>query len=232
MLPGVDHSDAPMLAAVLNAAEDASPVDAVEAITRVVGKALRARTVSFLIADLSGRALVRLAYVPLDDDAAADGTASHRGDEVATVMPFDGGIPERALRTQAVQVQSRPAGWTVWAPVTERGEAIGLLELTLPVEPDPRALTEISQTAHRFAPGKAANAGGVAASALEMQQNASRDSWSFEYTEGRLESIVRGVHDACLATAAEYGCDGDYIAGANLAGFVRVAGAMADLGVV
>jgi serine phosphatase RsbU (regulator of sigma subunit) len=146
MLPGVDHSHVPMLTAVLNAAEDASPVDAVEAITRVVGKALRARAVSFLIADLSGRALVRLAYVPLDD--AADGTASHRGDEVATVMPFDGGIPEQALRTQVIQVQSRPAGWTVWAPVTERGEAIGLLELTLPVEPDPRALAEINQTAH------------------------------------------------------------------------------------
>jgi serine phosphatase RsbU (regulator of sigma subunit) len=145
MLPGVDHDDAPMLAAVLNAAEDASPVDAVEAITRVVGKALKARTVAFLIADLSGRALVRLAYVPLDE---ADGGASRRGDEVATVMPFDGGIPEQALRTQAVQVQSRPGGWMVWAPVTERGEAIGLLELTLPVEPDARALAEISQTAH------------------------------------------------------------------------------------
>jgi serine phosphatase RsbU (regulator of sigma subunit) len=146
MLPGMDHSEVSILAAVLKAAEDASPVDAVEAVTRVVGKALHARTVSFLIADLSGRALVRMAYVPLDD--TADGTAPHGGDEVATVMPFDGGVHEQALRTQAVQVQAGPAGWTVWAPVTERGEAIGLLELTLPVEPDPRALAEISQTAH------------------------------------------------------------------------------------
>jgi serine phosphatase RsbU (regulator of sigma subunit) len=135
-----------ILAAVLNAAEDASPVDAVEAVTRVVGKALKARTVSFLIADLSGRALVRLAHVPLDD--ATDGTALHRGDEVATVMPFDGGIHEQALRTQAVQVRAGPRGWLVWAPVTERGEAIGLLELTLPGEPDARALAEIGQTAH------------------------------------------------------------------------------------
>ncbi len=146
MLPGVDHSDASVLAAVLKAAEDASPVDAVEAVTRVVGRALRARTVSFLIADLGGRALVRLAYVPLDD--GTDTTDLHRGEEVATVMPFDGGIHEQALRTQAVQVQAGPAGWTVWAPVTERGEAIGLLELTLPAEPDPRALAEIRQTAH------------------------------------------------------------------------------------
>jgi hypothetical protein len=136
-----------MLAAVLNAAEDASPVDAVEAVTREVGKALNARTISFLIADLSGRALVRLAYVPLEDTDDA-WTAHHRGDEVATVLPFDGGIHEQALRTQAVQVQAGPAGWTVWAPVTGRGEAIGLLELTLPVAPDPRALAEISRTAH------------------------------------------------------------------------------------
>jgi serine phosphatase RsbU (regulator of sigma subunit) len=136
-----------MLAAVLSAAEDASPVDAVEAVTREVGRALNARTVSFLIADLSGRALVRLAYVPLGD-TDDERTVHHRGDEVATVVPFDGGIHEQALRTQAVQVQSGPAGWTVWAPMTERGEAIGLLELTLPVKPDPRALAEISRTAH------------------------------------------------------------------------------------
>src|SRR5690349_9598253 len=122
MLPGVDHSDVSMLAAVLRAAEDASPVDAVQAVTRELGRALNARTVSFLIADLSGRALVRLAYVPLGD--ATDEQANRRaGDEVATVVPFDGGAQEQALRMQVPQVLAGPAGWTVWAPVTERGEA-------------------------------------------------------------------------------------------------------------
>src|SRR3546814_4978234 len=56
-----------------------------------------------------------------------------------------------------------------------------------------------------FAPGKAANAGGVATSALEMQQNASRDSWTFDQTEERLASIMRNIHDSCAATADEYG---------------------------
>ncbi len=84
----------------------------------------------------------------------------------------------------------------------------------------------------RFAPGKAANAGGVATSALEMQQNASRDSWTFEYTEARLGEIMRSIHDRCLHTADEYGTPGNYVAGANIAGFTRVADAMLALGVI
>ncbi|MGA0530803.1 NADP-specific glutamate dehydrogenase [Hansschlegelia sp. KR7-227] len=83
-----------------------------------------------------------------------------------------------------------------------------------------------------YAPGKAANAGGVATSALEMQQNASRDSWSFEQTEARLAAIMRGIHDRCAETAEEYGAPGDYVLGSNIAGFVRVAEAMRALGVI
>jgi glutamate dehydrogenase (NADP+) len=83
-----------------------------------------------------------------------------------------------------------------------------------------------------FAPGKAANAGGVATSALEMQQNASRDSWTFEQTEKRLATIMRDIHDRCAETATEYGATGDYVLGANIAGFVRVAEAMDALGVI
>jgi glutamate dehydrogenase (NADP+) len=83
-----------------------------------------------------------------------------------------------------------------------------------------------------FAPGKAANAGGVATSALEMQQNASRDSWTFEQTEARLATIMRNIHDTCHETAEEYGAPGDYVLGANIAGFVRVAEAMRMLGVI
>ncbi len=83
-----------------------------------------------------------------------------------------------------------------------------------------------------FGPGKAANAGGVATSALEMQQNASRDSWSFEATEERLAAIMRGIHDRCAETAEEYGTPGNYVLGANIAGFIRVAEAMRAFGVV
>ncbi|WP_231366334.1 NADP-specific glutamate dehydrogenase [Zhihengliuella flava] len=83
-----------------------------------------------------------------------------------------------------------------------------------------------------FGPAKAANAGGVATSALEMQQNASRDSWSFDFTHDRLEQIMADIHDRCLETADEYGAPGNYVAGANIAGFVKVADAMLAQGLV
>src|SRR5699024_1918976 len=77
-----------------------------------------------------------------------------------------------------------------------------------------------------FGPGKAANAGGVATSALEMQQNASRDTWSFEHTHEKLEQIMIDLHARCLETAEEYGTPNNYVVGANIAGFVKVADAM------
>lgn len=96
----------------------------------------------------------------------------------------------------------------------------------------PAAVRALREAGVAFAPGKAVNAGGVATSALEMQQNASRDFWDFDYTEKRLEEIMRAVHDRCLQTADEYGTPGDYVAGANIAGFTRVADAMLALGVI
>ena len=83
-----------------------------------------------------------------------------------------------------------------------------------------------------FGPGKASNAGGVATSALEMQQNASRDSWSFEDTEARLQQIMVDIHERCVSTADEFGLPGNYVAGANLAGYIKVADAMVALGVI
>lgn len=96
----------------------------------------------------------------------------------------------------------------------------------------PEAVHIFQQAGVQFAPGKAANAGGVATSALEMQQNASRDSWTFEQTEARLATIMRDIHDSCAETAKEYGAPGDYVLGANIASFVRVAEAMESLGVI
>ena len=83
-----------------------------------------------------------------------------------------------------------------------------------------------------FGPGKAANAGGVATSALEMQQNASRDSWSFDYTDNRLRGIMSNIFNIAANTAEEYDRAGDYIIGANIAGFKKVADAMLAQGVI
>jgi glutamate dehydrogenase (NADP+) len=96
----------------------------------------------------------------------------------------------------------------------------------------PEAVRIFQEAGVLFGPGKAANAGGVATSALEMQQNASRDSWTFEQTEARLANIMRDIHDRCAETASDYGAPGDYVLGANIASFVRVAEAMEALGVI
>jgi glutamate dehydrogenase (NADP+) len=96
----------------------------------------------------------------------------------------------------------------------------------------PEAMRAFMDAGILFGPGKATNAGGVATSALEMQQNASRDSWTFEATEERLATIMHGIHDRCAETAEEYGSPGNYVLGANIAGFIRVAEAMRAMGVV
>jgi serine phosphatase RsbU (regulator of sigma subunit) len=150
------------LTRLLTAAEDAAPVDAVRAVTHEVGVRLGATSVSFLVADLSGRALVRLAQVPLvaGQPAHTDDHAGHRteGEESAQTLPFDGGPRERVVRSQAAEVL--PPGssvdpgtgdWTVLAPVTERGEVIGVLELLLPESPSKEDIAEISTLAHLLA---------------------------------------------------------------------------------
>jgi glutamate dehydrogenase (NADP+) len=83
-----------------------------------------------------------------------------------------------------------------------------------------------------YGPGKAANAGGVAVSGLEMSQDALRLTWEREEVDGRLKDIMKAIHRQCWVTAEEYGRKGDYVLGANVAGFVKVADAMLDQGIV
>ena len=83
-----------------------------------------------------------------------------------------------------------------------------------------------------FGPGKAANAGGVATSGLEMAQNSMRISWTREEVDNRLYNIMKTIHEVCQRTAEKYGTPGNYVNGANIAGFLKVANAMMDQGVV
>ena len=83
-----------------------------------------------------------------------------------------------------------------------------------------------------YGPAKAANAGGVATSALEMSQNSMRLSWSRAEVDGRLREIMINIHDTCYRTAEEFGTPGNLVNGANIAGFLKVADAMQDQGVV
>ena len=83
-----------------------------------------------------------------------------------------------------------------------------------------------------FMPGKAANAGGVATSGLEMSQNSERLSWSFEEVDAKLQGIMVNIFHAADDAAREYGVEGDYVAGANIAGFKKLADAMLAQGIV
>lgn len=96
----------------------------------------------------------------------------------------------------------------------------------------PGAVAAFQEADVLFGPGKAANAGGVATSALEMSQNAARQRWSFDDSEAKLRAIMKDVHDAAFDAAARYGRPGDYVVGANSAGFERVAHAMLAQGVI
>ena len=83
-----------------------------------------------------------------------------------------------------------------------------------------------------FAPAKAANAGGVAVSGLEMAQNSMRYAWTREEVDSRLRLIMKSIHNACVETSDRFGCPGNYVNGANIAGFLKVADAMMDQGLV
>ncbi|WP_308192511.1 NADP-specific glutamate dehydrogenase [Microbacterium sp. Au-Mic1] len=96
----------------------------------------------------------------------------------------------------------------------------------------PEAVAAFQDAGVLFAPGKAANAGGVATSALEMSQNAARQRWGFDDSEQKLRDIMADIHHAAFDAAERYGVPGDYVAGANIAGFERVANAMLAQGVI
>jgi glutamate dehydrogenase (NADP+) len=83
-----------------------------------------------------------------------------------------------------------------------------------------------------YAPGKASNAGGVSVSGLEMTQNSMRLNWSREEVDNRLKMIMHSIHKACLDAAEQFGTPGNYMNGANIAGFVKVVDAMLDQGLV
>ena len=96
----------------------------------------------------------------------------------------------------------------------------------------PEAVAVFQKNNVLFAPGKASNAGGVATSGLEMSQNSLRFSWTRKEVDARLDAIMVGIHKSAYETAKEYGRDGDYVFGANVAGFLKIAEAMQAQGVV
>jgi glutamate dehydrogenase (NADP+) len=96
----------------------------------------------------------------------------------------------------------------------------------------PEAVDLFLEKSFLYGPGKAANAGGVATSGLEMSQNSMRMSWPREEVDNRLHQIMQKIHQTCMETAERFGAPGNYVVGANCAGFIKVVEAMLDQGVV
>ena len=130
---------------LLERVEAAAPIDGVEAVAAELGRMVDAHAVTLLIADFSGRAVVRLTSASL-----VEGARSH-GVEQAETLPLPGTLYERVLRTQRADVEAIGNGARMIVPVTDRGDAIGLLELDLPRYPSPEEIVDISSAAHALA---------------------------------------------------------------------------------
>ena len=200
----------------------------IEKVQSYGGKVVACSDSNGYIVDENGVDLALLKDIKEARRARISTYASEKGDGVKYV---DGGslwsVPCQIAMPSATQneLNAQDARTLVKNGVIAVGEGANM-----PCTPD--AIEAFQKAGVLFGPGKAANAGGVATSALEMQQNASRDSWTFEQTEARLATIMRDIHDSCFQTAETYGAPGDYVLGANIAGFIRVADAMKALGVV
>src|SRR5215204_380516 len=130
---------------LLAAVEDAPPVAAADVLGERLVQALGAREVSFLIADFSGQALIRLGH------AGSEAAERTQGRETAERVPLAGTPHGRALITQTVEVENGAGGARMFAPVTNRGEAIGMLEVSLAREPDERTVADVALAAHALA---------------------------------------------------------------------------------
>src|SRR5438874_1674799 len=133
------------LGALLAAVENAAPVAAVDALADLLASALGARELSFLISDFSGQALVRLG-------SAGSATATRtQGQESGERISLTGSPQGRALAAQTVEHETTAAGTRLFAPVTNRGEAMGVLELALDEPPDDQMVADVALAAHAFA---------------------------------------------------------------------------------
>lgn len=134
------------IGALLRRVETAAPIDAVEAVAETLGEMVDARAVALLIADFSGRAVVRLT----SSTRGVEGARS-RGVEQAETLPLSGTVYERVLRTQQADIETLDIGTRMLVPVTDRGDAIGLLELVLTRYPSAAEVADISSAAHALA---------------------------------------------------------------------------------
>lgn len=133
------------LRSLLAAVEEAFPVEVVDALSQELARALDARHVALLIANFSGDAVVRLSHV------SGTGPEQDGHNERAETLPLPGTAYERVLFSQVVEVAEREGGWLALVPITERGDAIGILEVSFPHQPDAGVLDDLVAATHAWA---------------------------------------------------------------------------------
>ncbi len=203
-------------------------VYAIEKVEQLGGRVVACSDSAGYVVDDKGIDLELLKQIKQVERGRLETYAARRGDHVTFVpgrsvweVPCEVALPSATQN----EITGRDAARLVEAGCVAVGEGANM-----PTTPE--GIKIFLEAGVAFGPGKAANAGGVATSALAMQQNASRDSWTFETTELRLQEIMRDIHGRCVETADEYGMPGNYVAGANIDGFRRVADAMLSLGLI
>ena len=200
---------------------------AVEKIHQLGGTVVACSDSSGYVVDLKGIDLDLLKEVKLNDRGRITDYADRRNNATAVLDGSIWDVPCAIAFPCATQNELN--GHDAKTLITNGVQAV-VEGANMPSTPD--AVDLFTRAGVAFGPGKAANAGGVATSALEMQQNASRDSWSFDHTEQRLATIMSGIHATCEETADAYASPGNYVVGANIAGFLRVSQAMVALGLI
>jgi glutamate dehydrogenase (NADP+) len=203
-------------------------VFAVEKITELGGKVVACSDTGGVVHDPAGLDVELLKQVKLIERARLRDYAEQRGAAVRFVERGNiWDVPCHVAFPAATQneITGRDATALI------KNGCIAVVEAAnMPTTPEGARV--FSDAGIAFAPGKAANAGGVATSVLEMQQNAMRDSWTFEHTEARLAEVMASIHETVAQTAEEYAAPGDYATAANIAAFLLVAEAMLALGVI
>jgi glutamate dehydrogenase (NADP+) len=200
---------------------------AIEKVQQLGGKAITASDSSGYIVDEAGIDVNLLKQVKETERARISVYAERRRSARFVSAGQVWEVPGQIALPSATQNELGPDA----AATLIKNGVIAVAEgANMPCTPDAAELFQ--QAGVLFAPGKAANAGGVAVSALEMTQNASRQRWSFEDSESRLRDIMVDVHRASFEAADTYGHPGDYVVGANAAAFVRVADAMLAQGLI
>ncbi len=208
---------------------------AVQKVTQLGGKVISLCDSSATIIDEAGIDEKKCSYV-LDLKNVKRGRISEYADQYKTVCYMGQNVWD-VIREQGIKVdialpcatQNEISGKNA-AALVKNGCYCVAEGANMPSTPD--AIRIFQENKILYGPGKAANAGGVATSGLEMSQNSMRYSWTREEVDNRLLLIMKNIHKACYDTAEAYGKKGDYVTGANIAGFTKVAKAMLAFGIV